>query len=581
KVRLFRSLTAGRSFLMLLEDAATAGQVDALLPNSTGALVLVTSAARLPGAKARWGPHRHELKVERMDDAALADYFGRALEETRLEEEPDGALKRLARCGHGMPSLDRTAVSWLDGNPGRSIVDLIELLDRPGPEAAERSEEEVDDPVRAKFAALYRSLPEEAAGAYRALGAHPATGFDRWAVAAALGRSAERTRQALAELVRTGLVDLGSARRGRYEIAAVVHRHAAAEAGAELDAGDLRRVKRGYAAYLRRRRRRRGRAEHPPLDRAEEAGRRSGAAGAGRPGGGRAVAGGEHRRRPGLLGAGRGARRARPGDAVRRGLREPPSGEGALHRRRGADGAGDRGRGRRGSPGRRGAHPQPVRPHPPGTAFRRGSGQVDRAVHRGAATRGAGGGRPGPGRGAGVPGHRRAAQGRGREGAGVLRPGPAVQGGHAAAAGDGDPRPARRPLPGGPGAVRGGAGPVGAGVRGVPRPRAGERPGPGQRGEGPAGARARAARARADRRGRSRPRRGPGRLRRSGRPVLARPGAGGPRRPGAAPLRPGRREAARRGRRPLPRHRQPRRGRTARIEGRRELTGTFPDRPPR
>src|SRR5690606_13003762 len=325
KVRLFRSLTAGRSFLMLLEDAATAGQVDALLPNSTGALVLVTSAA-------------------------LADYFGRALEETRLEEEPDGALERLARCCHGMPSLARTAVSWLDGNPGRSIDDLIELLDRPGPEGAERSEEEVDDPVRAKFAALYRSLPEEAAGAYRPLGAHPATGFDRWAVAAALGRSAERTRQALAELVRTGLVDLVSARRGRYEIAAVVHRHAAAEAGAELDAGDLRRVKRGYAAYLRRRRRRRGRAEHPPLDRAEEAGRRSGAAGAGRPGGGRAVAGGEHRRRPGLLGAGRGARRARPGDAVRRGLREPPSGEGALHRRRGADGAGDRGRGRRGSP---------------------------------------------------------------------------------------------------------------------------------------------------------------------------------------------------------------------------------------
>src|SRR5690606_14937974 len=231
------------------EDAATAGQVDALLPNSTGALVLVTSAARLPGAKARWGPHRHELKVEPMDDAALADYFGRALEETRLEEAPDGALERLARCCHGMPSLARTAVSWLDGNPGRSIDDLIELLDRPGPEGAERSEEEVDDPVRAKFAALYRSLPEEAAGAYRALGAHPATGFDRWAVAAALGRSAERTRQALAELVRTGLVDLVPARRGRYEIAAVVHRHAAAEAGAELDAGDLRRVKRGYAAY--------------------------------------------------------------------------------------------------------------------------------------------------------------------------------------------------------------------------------------------------------------------------------------------------------------------------------------------
>src|SRR5581483_8526878 len=52
---LFRSLTAGRRMLLLLDDARDSGQVRPLLPGAPGCMVVVTGRSRLTGLIATEG----------------------------------------------------------------------------------------------------------------------------------------------------------------------------------------------------------------------------------------------------------------------------------------------------------------------------------------------------------------------------------------------------------------------------------------------------------------------------------------------------------------------------------------------
>ena len=61
RAELYRTLLADQRILIVLDNAATVGQVRPLLPGEPGCLVLVTTRGRLSGLSAREGTHRISL----------------------------------------------------------------------------------------------------------------------------------------------------------------------------------------------------------------------------------------------------------------------------------------------------------------------------------------------------------------------------------------------------------------------------------------------------------------------------------------------------------------------------------------
>ncbi|MET8007594.1 AfsR/SARP family transcriptional regulator [Nonomuraea glycinis] len=84
RIGTYRSLTAGRRFLILLDNVRDSEQVRPLLPNSAGSLVLITSRRPLTALAAFDGAHLVRVDVPDLSSA-------RALLARRLAELPDGA----------------------------------------------------------------------------------------------------------------------------------------------------------------------------------------------------------------------------------------------------------------------------------------------------------------------------------------------------------------------------------------------------------------------------------------------------------------------------------------------------------
>lgn len=123
----FRSLLAGRRVLLLLDNAAEAEQVRALLPGDPGCVTLVTSRDTLPGLVAREGAVRLNL-----DLLPLADAVGllRKLIGPRADAEP-GAVTVLAELCGRLPLALRVAAELAASRPRASLAGLNrELADQ-------------------------------------------------------------------------------------------------------------------------------------------------------------------------------------------------------------------------------------------------------------------------------------------------------------------------------------------------------------------------------------------------------------------------------------------------------------------
>ena len=226
---LYRSVTAGRRLLLLLDNAATADQVRSLLPGSPGCLVVVTSRDRLAGLVATHGARRLVLGPLQPEEAQAL--LGEVVGAKRIEAEPEAAAELARACAH-LPLALRIAAANLAGDPQQPISGQVATLRVGDRLAALEIEGDPDAAVRAAFGASYQRLAVPERQLFRLLGLVPGPHFTAAAAAALVGPGAGDIRQPLARLAAAHLVDQYVP--GRYRLHDLLRLYAA-ERAQEID----------------------------------------------------------------------------------------------------------------------------------------------------------------------------------------------------------------------------------------------------------------------------------------------------------------------------------------------------------
>ncbi|MCE7010409.1 tetratricopeptide repeat protein [Kibdelosporangium philippinense] len=199
QVALYRSMTAGRKLLVVLDNAVGPDQVRALLPSNPDSMTLVTSRGDL-----RTLTVHNDARVIRLD--VLSENESLTLLRSFLGAVDDEPMEELARlCGY-LPLALRIVAANLLGSEHGLITDYVERL-----RADRLAELAVDgDPsvaVRSTFHLSYQALDEPTRRLFRLLGRVPGADFTVPVACAATGEESEAViRRALDRLVAANLL---------------------------------------------------------------------------------------------------------------------------------------------------------------------------------------------------------------------------------------------------------------------------------------------------------------------------------------------------------------------------------------
>ncbi|MFB7513668.1 NB-ARC domain-containing protein [Streptomyces sp. NPDC056144] len=219
RAALFRTRTADRRLLVVLDDVGRPAQVRPLVPKGPGSAVLVTSHSAL-GELVMDGASTRALKPFDRDGALLL--LAEGCGEETVAADPAAAERLVELCG-GLPVALRIVAARLRVDPGLTTAELAaELADEERRLAGLALGE--DYSVSAVLNPSHRALPPETARLYRALGLHPCRTYDLDSAAAALGTPPAATRPLLARLAADGLVERTPD--GRYTMHDLVRLHA-------------------------------------------------------------------------------------------------------------------------------------------------------------------------------------------------------------------------------------------------------------------------------------------------------------------------------------------------------------------
>ena len=202
RAELYRTLLADHRVLIVLDNAATVGQVRPLLPGEPGCLVLITTRGRLSGLSAREGTHRISLGLLEQAEAVTL------IEDTTApcrDPDPQEEVRELVKLCARLPLALRIVAERAAVRPLMPLHELIADLRRESSLWDALSAEDPTDPdadaVHSVFAWSYRALPPAAAKAFRRLGLHPGPEFGSGAAAALVGDDQARIRAVLDLLV--------------------------------------------------------------------------------------------------------------------------------------------------------------------------------------------------------------------------------------------------------------------------------------------------------------------------------------------------------------------------------------------
>lgn len=199
---LYRSLTAGKSLLVLLDNARVATQVRPLLPNSSSSAVVVTSRTRLTDLVVDGG---RLLDIRPLAASSAVTLLAKTLGGNRIAEEQDCAAALVDLCG-GLPIAVRVAAARLAARPKWSVGRVVsELADEQLRLATLSPSQELS--VQTTFDLSYRALDERTAVVYRRLALHPGQTFGPAVAASLLGQGLAEARRLVEELVDSSLLE--------------------------------------------------------------------------------------------------------------------------------------------------------------------------------------------------------------------------------------------------------------------------------------------------------------------------------------------------------------------------------------
>jgi DNA-binding SARP family transcriptional activator len=214
RAALLRSTLAGRSVLMLLDNARDAEQVRPLLPGGDS-LVIVTSRSQLRGLSVREGAHR--LTLGPLPPHEALALLSAAVGADRVRADGEAAAQLVALCD-GLP-LALVIVAERAQRVG-GLTEVVQAL------RDERARLDIfsdgdGDPYNDLWVALswsYRALSPDAASMFRRLGQHPADDISLAAAAALAGVPQRHAAQALDRLVAAHLVQRRAHRYGLHDL---------------------------------------------------------------------------------------------------------------------------------------------------------------------------------------------------------------------------------------------------------------------------------------------------------------------------------------------------------------------------
>ena len=213
---LYRTLTAGKRLLIVLDNARDAGQVRPLLPASQGSLVLVTSRSGLTGLVAADGAQMVGLDVLAEDEAV--QLLAARLGPERLAASP-AAVSSLIRLGAQLPLALAIIAARASASPDTPLAALTAELESEPDQLDVFDTGEDSTSLRPVLSWSCRHLSAPAARMFRLLSLHPGPDISAPAAASLTASPVHYARRALTELGSAGLIsELAPGRYGFHDL---------------------------------------------------------------------------------------------------------------------------------------------------------------------------------------------------------------------------------------------------------------------------------------------------------------------------------------------------------------------------
>lgn len=217
---LFRSLTAQRTLIILLDNAQSAEHVQPLLAGSSNSVVVTTSRNRM-WPLTEYGAHL--LPIEPLSGESAVAMLSNTIGPDRVKRERRQTEALVRLCGR-MPIALRLAASRLTVHPQWPVKRIVrELAAENGDEPGTRSR--LDRLIRSCLDVSYRTISPEAAALYRRLGLHPGQEFGVGIASTVIHKPVRSSFQLLEILTEASLLEEHAEDRYRFHDLLRQHAH--------------------------------------------------------------------------------------------------------------------------------------------------------------------------------------------------------------------------------------------------------------------------------------------------------------------------------------------------------------------